>query len=110
MKSREESPEEGVSPEEKSFSVKKGVKCTAIFKGKLTEQEVLSAAGDNISLLHLYLMVPPLRQNCADLQSKGLKLGRVGHEVGCCDNALTAVARLLPVPKLAVYNRVFNGA
>ncbi|XP_031956201.1 von Willebrand factor A domain-containing protein 3B isoform X1 [Corvus moneduloides] len=44
VKSREESPEEGVSPEEKSFSVKKGVKCTAIFKGELTEQEVRSGA------------------------------------------------------------------
>ncbi|XP_010078959.1 PREDICTED: von Willebrand factor A domain-containing protein 3B, partial [Pterocles gutturalis] len=39
MKSREESPEEGMSPEKKSFSVKKGVKCTTTFKGKLTEQE-----------------------------------------------------------------------
>ncbi|XP_010574116.1 PREDICTED: von Willebrand factor A domain-containing protein 3B [Haliaeetus leucocephalus] len=39
VKSREESPEEGTSPEKKSFSVKKSVKCTTIFKGKLTEQE-----------------------------------------------------------------------
>ncbi|TRZ19423.1 hypothetical protein HGM15179_007691 [Zosterops borbonicus] len=46
VKSREESPEEGVSPEEKSFSVKKGVKCTTIFKGKLTEQEAPSGADD----------------------------------------------------------------
>lgn len=49
MKSREESPKEGVSPEEKSFTVKKGVKCTTIFKGKLTEQEALTGADDNIS-------------------------------------------------------------
>ncbi|XP_009470911.1 PREDICTED: von Willebrand factor A domain-containing protein 3B [Nipponia nippon] len=40
-KSREESPEEGISPEKKSFSVKKSMKCTTIFKGKLTEQEAL---------------------------------------------------------------------
>ncbi|XP_074913343.1 von Willebrand factor A domain-containing protein 3B [Buteo buteo] len=39
VKSREESPEEGTSLEKKSFSVKKSVKCTTIFKGKLTEQE-----------------------------------------------------------------------
>ncbi|KAM7066700.1 LOW QUALITY PROTEIN: von Willebrand factor A domain-containing protein 3B [Acridotheres tristis] len=32
VKSREESPEERVSPQEKSFSVKKGVKCTTIFE------------------------------------------------------------------------------
>ncbi|XP_059695446.1 von Willebrand factor A domain-containing protein 3B [Haemorhous mexicanus] len=46
VKFREESPEEGVSPEEKSFSVKKGVKCTTIFKGKLTEQEALTGEDD----------------------------------------------------------------
>lgn len=49
MKSREESPEEGVAPEEKSFSVKKGVKCTTIFKGKLTEQEAPSGADYKVS-------------------------------------------------------------
>ncbi|XP_074991291.1 von Willebrand factor A domain-containing protein 3B [Calonectris borealis] len=32
VKSREESPEEGISPEKKSFSVKKSMKCTTIFK------------------------------------------------------------------------------
>ncbi|XP_052630044.1 von Willebrand factor A domain-containing protein 3B [Harpia harpyja] len=41
VKSREESPEEGTSPEKKSFSVKKSVKCRTIFKGKLTEQEAV---------------------------------------------------------------------
>ena len=49
MKSREESPEEGISPEKKSFSVKNNVKCTTIFKGKLTEQETLGGADRNIS-------------------------------------------------------------
>ncbi|NWR60007.1 VWA3B protein, partial [Bucorvus abyssinicus] len=47
VKSREESPEEGTS-EKKSFSVKKSVKCTTIFKGKLTEQEALVGADDSI--------------------------------------------------------------
>ncbi|XP_071286972.1 von Willebrand factor A domain-containing protein 3B isoform X2 [Agelaius tricolor] len=46
VKFREESPEEGVSPEEKSLSVKKSVKCTTIFKGKLTEQEALTGEDD----------------------------------------------------------------
>lgn len=50
MKSREESPEEGISPGKKSFSVKKSVKCTTVFKGKLTDQEALGGADDNISL------------------------------------------------------------
>ncbi|XP_030333383.1 von Willebrand factor A domain-containing protein 3B [Strigops habroptila] len=41
VKSTEESPEEGVSPEKKRFSVKKSVKCTTVCKGKLPEQESL---------------------------------------------------------------------
>ncbi|NXK58797.1 VWA3B protein, partial [Sylvietta virens] len=49
VKSREESPEEGVSPVEKSFSVKKDVKCTTIIKGELTEQEAPSGADDKVS-------------------------------------------------------------
>lgn len=49
MKSREESPEEGTSPEKKSFSVKKSVKCTTIFKDKLTEQEDVGEEDDNFS-------------------------------------------------------------
>ncbi|KAF2986418.1 hypothetical protein EK904_003682 [Melospiza melodia maxima] len=53
VKFRQESPEEGVSPEEKSFSVKKGVKCTTNFKGKLTEQEALTGEDDVSSALWL---------------------------------------------------------
>ncbi|CAN8196432.1 unnamed protein product [Coccothraustes coccothraustes] len=49
VKFREESPEEGVSPEEKSLSVKKGVKCTTIFKGKLTEHEALTGEDGKVS-------------------------------------------------------------
>ncbi|NXO11539.1 VWA3B protein, partial [Oriolus oriolus] len=111
VKSREESPEKGMSPEEKSFSVKKSVKCTAIFKGKLTEQEVPSGAGDNVS---------PVTFVCtgASFEAKLCKSAvqrtetqqrcRVGHEVGYCDSALTAVARLLPVPKLASNSELYD--
>lgn len=49
MKSREESAEEGVSPEEKSFSLKKGVKCITIFKGKLTKEVAPSGADGKVS-------------------------------------------------------------
>ncbi|XP_009977126.1 PREDICTED: von Willebrand factor A domain-containing protein 3B [Tauraco erythrolophus] len=41
VKSREESSEDGTSPEKKSCSIKKSVKCTTTFKGKLAEQEAL---------------------------------------------------------------------
>ncbi|RLW07769.1 hypothetical protein DV515_00003801 [Chloebia gouldiae] len=46
VKLREESPEEGVSPEERSFSVKEGVEFTTILKGKLTEQEAPTGEAD----------------------------------------------------------------
>ncbi|XP_067145805.1 von Willebrand factor A domain-containing protein 3B [Apteryx mantelli] len=39
VKSREESPEERISPGKKGFSVRKSVKSATIFKGKLTQQE-----------------------------------------------------------------------
>ncbi|XP_021268241.1 von Willebrand factor A domain-containing protein 3B isoform X7 [Numida meleagris] len=41
LKSREESPEERVSPEKRSFSVRKSVNCTTVLKGRLTQQEAL---------------------------------------------------------------------
>ncbi|NXB72796.1 VWA3B protein, partial [Donacobius atricapilla] len=104
VKSREESPEEGVSPEEKSFSVKKGVKCTTVFKGKLTEQEAPSRAAGKVSPITFVtngtsfeakLCTSPVQRT--ETQQRC----RVGHEVGYCDSVLTAVARLLPVSKLA---------
>ncbi|NXH99262.1 VWA3B protein, partial [Pachycephala philippinensis] len=109
VKPREEGPEGGVSPEEKSFSVKKGVKCTALFKGKLTE--IPSGAGDNVSPVTFV-------SNGASFAAKLCRSAvqrtetqqrcRVGHEVGYCDSALTAVARLLPVPKLASNSELYD--
>lgn len=46
MQSREESPEERTSPEKKSFSLRKSVKCTTVFKGRLTQQEALGGVAD----------------------------------------------------------------
>ncbi|XP_048818082.1 von Willebrand factor A domain-containing protein 3B [Lagopus muta] len=40
-KSREESPEGKGSPEKKSFSVSKSVKCTTVLKGRFSQQEAL---------------------------------------------------------------------
>ncbi|NXC98749.1 VWA3B protein, partial [Certhia familiaris] len=97
VKSRKESPEEGVSPEEKSFSVKKGVKCTTIFKGKLTEQEAPVTFVTNGTLFEAKLCRSALQKT--ETQQKC----RVGHEVGYCDSVLTAVARLQPLPKLEIY-------
>lgn len=46
VQSREESPEERTSPEKKSFSLRKSVKCTTVFKGRLTQQEALGGVAD----------------------------------------------------------------
>lgn len=107
MKSREESPEEGVSPEEKSFSVKKGVKCTTIFKGKLTEQEAPTGEDGKVSLITFVTNDTSFEAKLcrsAVQRTETQQRYRAGHEVGYCDSVLTAGARLLPVPKLAVYN------
>ncbi|NWV04549.1 VWA3B protein, partial [Ptilonorhynchus violaceus] len=111
VKFKEESPEEGVSPEKRSFSVRKGVKCTTICKGKLTEQEAPSGADDNIS-------PATFLTNGASCEAKMCRSAlqrtetqqrcRVGHEGGYRDNALTAGARLLPVSKLAVHFKLFK--
>ncbi|NXP91403.1 VWA3B protein, partial [Passerina amoena] len=108
VKFREESPEEGVSPEKKSFSVKKGVKCKTIFKGKLTEQEALTGEDGKVSPITFVT-------NGASFEAKLCRSAvqrtetqqryRVGHEVGYCDSVLRAVARLLPVPKLFTTRR-----
>lgn len=50
VQSREESPDERTSPEKKSFSLRKSVKCTTVFKGRLTQQEALGGVADNIFL------------------------------------------------------------
>lgn len=49
VKSREKSPEERGSPEKKISSVKNSVKCTTVLKDRLTQQEALGRAADNIS-------------------------------------------------------------
>ncbi|NXB14676.1 VWA3B protein, partial [Rhagologus leucostigma] len=111
VKSREEGLEEGMSPEEKSFSVKKGVKCTAIFKGKLTEQEVRSGAGNNVSPVIFVSSGASFEAKLCRSAVHGTEIQqrcRVGHAAAYCDSALTAVARLLPVPKLASKSELYD--
>ncbi|NXE96793.1 VWA3B protein, partial [Menura novaehollandiae] len=103
VKSREESPEEGISPEEKCFSVRKSVKCTTIFKGKLTEQEAPGGADDNISPATFVTNGASFEAKLcrsAEQRTETQQRCRVGHAGGYCDSVITAVTRLLPVPKL----------
>ncbi|NWU66865.1 VWA3B protein, partial [Pterocles burchelli] len=103
VKSREESPEEGMSTEKKSFSVKKGMKCTTTFKGKLTEQEAPGGAADNISPTVSITNSTPFEaklQNCSTEDWNTAEMQRAGHAGGYCNKVLTAAARLLPVPKV----------
>ncbi|NXU25558.1 VWA3B protein, partial [Thalassarche chlororhynchos] len=103
VKSREESPEEGISPEKKSFSVKKSMKCTTIFKGKLTEQEAPGGADDNISpaafVTNSALLEAKL-QSCSTKDRYAAEMQKAGHAGEYCNKVLTAAARLLSVPKL----------
>ncbi|NWU28587.1 VWA3B protein, partial [Dyaphorophyia castanea] len=111
VKSKEESLEEGMSREEKSLSVKKGVKCTAIFKGKLTEQEVTSGAGNNVSPVTFVSSGASLEaklRGSAVQRTETQQRCRVGHVVAYCDSVLTAVARLLPVPELASNSELYD--
>ncbi|NXP32387.1 VWA3B protein, partial [Leiothrix lutea] len=111
VKSREESPEEGVSPEEKSFSVKKDVKCTTIFKGKLTEQEAPSGADDKVSPIVFVtngtLFEAKLCRSAVQ-RTETQQRCRLGHEVRYCDSVFTAVDSLLPVPKLASNSELYD--
>ncbi|NXR57533.1 VWA3B protein, partial [Rhadina sibilatrix] len=111
VKSRGESPEAGVSPEEKTFSIKKGVKCTTIFKSKLTEQEAPSGADGKVSpitfVINGTLFEAKLCRSAVQ-RTETQQRCRLGHKVGDCDSVLTAVARLLPVLKLPVYNWSFQ--
>ncbi|NXK03441.1 VWA3B protein, partial [Herpetotheres cachinnans] len=103
VKSREQSPEEGVFPERKGFSDKKSVTCTTIFKGKWTELEALGAADNNISPAAFVT-------NGASFEAKlsGPAVQRTGTQQRCreldvreadCNKVLIAVTRLLPVPQ-----------
>lgn len=113
MKSRGKSPQVGVSPVEKSFSLKKGVKCTTIFKGKLTEQEVPSGADGKVSRIAFVTDGASFEAKlCSSAVQRTETQQRctVVYEVGYCDSVLIAMARLLTVPKLAIYNWIFDEA
>ncbi|NWZ44418.1 VWA3B protein, partial [Brachypodius atriceps] len=101
VKSRGESPEVGVSPAEKRFSLKKGVKCTTIFKDKLTEQEVPSGADGKVSPIAFVTDGTSFEAklcSSAVQRTETQQRCRVGHEVGYCDSVLIAMARLLTLP------------
>ncbi|NXW22894.1 VWA3B protein, partial [Circaetus pectoralis] len=104
VKSREESPEEGTSPEKKSFSVKKSVKCTTIFKGKLTEQEAVGGEDDNFSpavfVTNGALFEAKLCRPAAQRTGTQERCRELYTQEGIVTRALQAAARLLPMPKL----------
>ncbi|NWI99612.1 VWA3B protein, partial [Crypturellus undulatus] len=100
MKSREESPEERVSPEKKGFSDRKNVKTATTFKDKLTQQEAGSGTGSNISSNRFEMsgvsfgtkLNKPAEKrsewNSAEMQS-------AGHTGGCCSSVLAVRPRSL---------------
>ncbi|XP_050765843.1 von Willebrand factor A domain-containing protein 3B [Gymnogyps californianus] len=106
VKSREESPEEGISPEKKSFSVKKSVKCTTIFKGKLTEQEALD--------LKMQKAVKRTSKSSLDvssalwLKTHGLVARRLTIMDALAPTAVPHGSKYIPVLDKHVFSKVFD--
>ncbi|KFP28792.1 von Willebrand factor A domain-containing protein 3B, partial [Colius striatus] len=105
VKSREESPEDGTSPEKSllNFSVKRSVKCTTTSKGKLAEQEALGGADDKVSLAVFVSNGTSLEAKlCRSAVQKdwdAAETQRAGHTGKYCNKVHMAVAKHLAVPK-----------
>ncbi|XP_061233569.1 von Willebrand factor A domain-containing protein 3B [Neopsephotus bourkii] len=107
-KSREESAEEGVSPEKKRFSVKKSVKCTTTCEGKLPGQE--SARTD----LKLQKSVKRASKSSLDMSSAlwlkthGLVARRLTIMDALAPTAVPRGTKYIPVLDKHVVSKVFD--
>ncbi|XP_033915842.1 von Willebrand factor A domain-containing protein 3B [Melopsittacus undulatus] len=105
-KSREESPEEGIFPEKKRFSVKKSVKCTTTCEGKLPEQESLD--------LKVQKSVKRASKSSLDISSAlwlkthGLVARRLTIVDALAPTAVPHGAKYIPVLDKHVVSKVFD--
>ncbi|XP_032908368.1 von Willebrand factor A domain-containing protein 3B [Catharus ustulatus] len=96
VKSREGSPEEGVNPEEKGFSVKKGVKCTTIFKDvKMQNVERASKSSLDIS-------------SALWLKTHGLAARRLTIMDALAPTAVPRSTKYIPILDKHVVSKVFD--
>ncbi|XP_032536578.1 von Willebrand factor A domain-containing protein 3B isoform X7 [Chiroxiphia lanceolata] len=96
VKSREESPEERTSPEEKSFSVKKSVKCTTILKD-LKMQSVKKASTSSLDI-----------SSALWLKTHGLVARRLTIMDALAPTAVPHGTKYIPVLDKHVVSKVFD--
>ncbi|XP_050189324.1 von Willebrand factor A domain-containing protein 3B isoform X1 [Myiozetetes cayanensis] len=96
VKSREESPEERTSPEEKSFSVRKSVKCTNILKD-LKMQNVKKASKSSLDM-----------SSALWLKTHGLVARRLTIMDALAPTAVPHGTKYIPVLDKHVFSKVFD--
>ncbi|KAM9301070.1 LOW QUALITY PROTEIN: von Willebrand factor A domain-containing protein 3B [Morus bassanus] len=97
VKSREESPEEGISPERKSFSVKKSMKCTTIFKDLKMEKAVKRISKSSLDI-----------SSALWLKTHGLVARRLTIMDALAPTAVPHGTKYIPVLDKHVLSKVFD--
>ncbi|XP_063205179.1 von Willebrand factor A domain-containing protein 3B isoform X1 [Chroicocephalus ridibundus] len=97
VKSREESPEEGISPEKKSFSVKKSVKCTTVFKDLKLQKAVKRTSKSPLDI-----------SSALWLKTHGLVARRLTIMDALAPTAVPRGTKYIPVLDKHVVSKVFD--
>ncbi|XP_075348041.1 von Willebrand factor A domain-containing protein 3B [Mycteria americana] len=97
MKSREESPEEGISPEKKSFSVKKSMKYTTIFKDLKMQKAVKRTSKSSLGI-----------SSALWLKTHGLIARRLTIMDALAPTAVPHGTKYIPVLDKHVVSKVFD--
>ncbi|XP_072709363.1 von Willebrand factor A domain-containing protein 3B [Ciconia boyciana] len=97
VKSREESPEEGISPEKKSFSVKKSMKCTTIFKDLKMQKAVKRTSKSSLGI-----------SSALWLKTHGLVARRLTIMDALAPTAVPHGTKYIPVLDKHVVSKVFD--
>ncbi|KAM6146441.1 LOW QUALITY PROTEIN: von Willebrand factor A domain-containing protein 3B [Phoenicopterus ruber ruber] len=97
VKSREESPEERISPEQKSFSVKKSVTCTTIFKDLKMQKAVKRTSKSSLDI-----------SSALWLKTHGLVARRLTIMDALAPTAVPHGTKYIPVLDKHVVSKVFD--
>ncbi|XP_075582774.1 LOW QUALITY PROTEIN: von Willebrand factor A domain-containing protein 3B [Pelecanus crispus] len=97
VKSREESPEEGISPEKKSFSVKKSMKCATIFKDLKMQKAVKRTSKSSLDM-----------SSALWLKTHGLVARRLTIMDALAPTAVPHGTKYVPVLDKHVVSKVFD--
>ncbi|XP_047904121.2 von Willebrand factor A domain-containing protein 3B isoform X2 [Anser cygnoides] len=97
VKSREESPEERISPEKKSFSLRKSVKCTAVFKDLKMQKTVERTSTSSLDTSSAFW-----------LKTHGLVARRLTIMDALAPTAVPHGTKYIPVLDKQVVSKVFD--